>query len=156
MSSPILMIWPVHGQDGSVVMTRERAHINFRGDSAPGVRTPRSRLKPTAQDSGNVEGAGWPRSDDLVTEPPDLIAVQCMRLGAIGRMSHKITEWGTTPAELVIGGPAVRVDGYYCQPHNTLEVLDANGNKIVLPVAPARAEFDSQSIELKKQLVQAK
>ena len=137
-------------------MTRERAHISFRGDGASGVRTPRFRLKPTAQDSGNVDSAGWPRSDDLVTEPPDLIAVQCMRLGAIGRMSHKITEWGITPAELVIGGPAVRVDGYYCQPQNTLEVLDAKGNKIVLPVAPARAEFDSQPVELKKQLVQAK
>jgi hypothetical protein len=42
---------------------------------------------------------------------------------------------------LAHGGKAVRLDGRHQAP-NTLEVLDVNGNKIVLPVGPFRADPD--------------
>jgi Family of unknown function (DUF5994) len=83
-----------------------------------------------------------PRSDDLMTEMPGLIAVLSVRLGAIGRVMYNLTEWRTTPTELVTGGRAVQLDGYRGQPPNTLEVLDAQGNKIVLLVVPFHSRPD--------------
>ncbi len=64
-------------------MTRGQAGDSSRWDATRGVHTPRFRLKPTAHASGYVDGAWWPRSDDLTTELPGLIAVLSIRLGAL-------------------------------------------------------------------------
>jgi hypothetical protein len=55
---------------------------------------------------------------------------------------YKVDEWSVAPRQLVIGGRKVRLDGYHRQPPNTLEVLDARGNRIVLLVVPARTDPD--------------
>jgi Family of unknown function (DUF5994) len=89
-----------------------------------------------------VDGAWWPRSDDLMTELPDLLAVLAVREGAISRVRYNLTKWRLTPAELVTSGSAVRVDGYRGQPPNTVEVLDARGNTIVLLVVPFHLDPD--------------
>ncbi len=123
-------------------MTLEPARSSSTRDGTPDVRTPRFRLKPKAHGSGYVDGAWWPRSDDLMTELPDLIAVLSVRLGAISRVMYNLSEWTTTPSELATGGRAVRLDGYRRQPPNTLEVLDAEGNKIVLLVVPVHTDAD--------------
>jgi hypothetical protein len=123
-------------------MTREQARNSLKWDDTRGVRTPRFRLKPTARGSGYVDGAWWPRSDDLMTELPDLIAVLSVRQGAISRVMYNLTEWRITPTELVTSGRAVQIDGYGGQPPNTVEVLDAKGNKIVLLVVPFRVDPD--------------
>ncbi len=123
-------------------MTLEQPRDSFRRDGTPRVRTPRLRLKPKAHRSGYVDGAWWPRSDDLTTELPDLIAVLSFRLRAIDRVTYNLSEWTTTPAELATGGRAVRLDGDHRQLPNTLEVLDANGNKIVLLVVPIHTDPD--------------
>ena len=123
-------------------MTREQARDSLRWDGTRGVRTPRFRLKPTAHGSRYVDGAWWPRSDDLMTELPDLIAVMSARQGAISRVMYNLTEWRLTPTELVTSGRAVRLDGYRGQPPGTVEVLDAKGNKIVLLVVPFHIDPD--------------
>jgi hypothetical protein len=123
-------------------MTREQARNSLRRDDTRGVRTPRFRLKPTAHGSAYVDGAWWPRSDDLMTELPDLIAVVSARQGATSRVMYNLTEWRTTPTELVTSGCSVQLDGYRGQPPNTVEVLDAEGNKIVLLVVPFHTDPD--------------
>jgi hypothetical protein len=89
-----------------------------------------------------VDGAWWPHSDDLITELPALIAALSTRLGAISCVTYNNTEWRVTPAELVSGGCGVQLDGYRGQTPNTVEVLDANGNIVVLLVIPAHIEPD--------------
>ena len=123
-------------------MTREQARDSLRWDGTRGVRTPRFQLKPTAHGSGYVDGAWWPRSDDLMTELPDLIAVLSVRHGAISRVMYNLTEWRRTPTELVTGGRAVELGGYRGQPPNTVEVFDAKGNKIVFLVVPFHVDPD--------------
>ena len=123
-------------------MTRGQARNSSRWDATRGIRTPRFRLKPTAHGSGYVDGAWWPRSDDLMTELPGLIAVLSIRLGAISCVRYNNTEWRITPAELVSGGRVVQLDGYHGQPPNTVEVLDSKGNKIVLLVVPFHIDPD--------------
>jgi hypothetical protein len=117
-------------------MTLEQVRKSIRQHETPRVRTPRLRLKPKAPPSGHVDGAWWPRSDDLTTELPDLIAVLSYRLGEIDRVTYNLNEWIEAPAQLTTGGRAVQLDRRQRPPSNTLEVLDANRNKLVLLVVP--------------------
>jgi Family of unknown function (DUF5994) len=104
--------------------------------------TPRLWLKRKAPISGYVDGAWWPHGDDLQTELPDLLSVLSVRLGVVARVMYNVDEWSIAPRQLTIGGHKVRLDGYHRQPPNTLEVLDARGNRIVLLVVPARTDPD--------------
>jgi Family of unknown function (DUF5994) len=132
----------IRGQHGSVAMTLERASNRFTRDGTPGIRTPRFRLKSRAQCGvGYVDGAWWPRIDYLMTELPDLLGALSLRLRAINRVRYDLSEWTATPAELTYGGKRVRLDGRH-RPTNTLEVLDADGNKVALLVVPIRTDPD--------------
>lgn len=104
--------------------------------------TPRLRLKPKASRSGYVDGAWWPRSDDLATELPDLLSVLSVRLGRIDRVIFNRNEWSTPSTKFETGGQGVRLDGYRLQPTNTVEVLGLYRNKIVLLVVPPNTDPD--------------
>ena len=120
---------------------RENGAASGRRQSGP-EHTPRLRLKRKAPITGYVDGAWWPRSDDLPTELPDLLAVLSVRLGAVARVTYNLAEWAKAPRKASIGGQIVRLDGYHRQPPNTLGVLDTYGNKIVLLVVPVHTEPD--------------
>lgn len=66
-------------------MTPQQTRRNDQNSIVP-ARTPRLRLKPKAPQSGYVDGAWWPHSDDLRSELPDLLAVLSVRLGRIDRV----------------------------------------------------------------------
>ena len=104
--------------------------------------TPRLRLKPKAERSGYVDGAWWPWSDDLTKELPDLLAVLSVRLGPIERVMYNLGEWAIAPRKAAVGERMVRLDGYRRQPINTLEVLGANRERIVLMVVPPTPDPD--------------
>jgi hypothetical protein len=123
-------------------MTRQLNRNEVGQHYTPPVHTPRLRLKPKAPRSGYVDGAWWPRSDDLTAELPDLLAVLSVRLGRIDRVLYNFDEWAKAPAKLATGGRAVRLDGYRLQPTNTIEVLGLNRDRIVLLVVPSRTDPD--------------
>lgn len=123
-------------------MTREKTRNNLRWDDARDGRTPRFRLKPPSHRGGHVDGAWWPRSDDLMTELPDLVGALSVRQGAISRVTYNPIEWTTTPTELISSERAVQLDGSNGRPPNTVEVLGAKGNKVVLLVVPAHIDAD--------------
>ena len=104
--------------------------------------TPRLRLKPKAARTGYVDGAWWPWSDNLAKELPDLLAVLSVRLGPIQRVMYNLGEWAIAPRKAVVGERVVRLDGYRRQPINTLEVLGANRERIVLMVVPPNTDPD--------------
>jgi Family of unknown function (DUF5994) len=110
--------------------------------NSPPEHTPRLRLKPKAPHSGYVDGAWWPRSDDLAAELPDLLAVLSVRLGRIDRVMYNLNEWAKAPRKLATGGRRVRLDGYLRQPTNTVEVLGLDRNRIALLVVPPNADPD--------------
>jgi hypothetical protein len=120
---------------------KEGAAVSADRHAGP-ENTPRLWLKRKAPISGFVDGAWWPNSDDLPTELPDLLSVLSVRLGVVARVMYNVDEWSIAPRQMVVGGHKVRLDGYHRQPPNTLEVLDARGNRIVLLVVPARTEPD--------------
>src|SRR6478736_10348291 len=107
-------------------MTRHENRTGAGARPSGPEHTPRLRLKPKAPVSGYVDGAWWPRTDDLTAELPDLLAVLSVRLGRIDRVLYNLNEWAKPSAKLVTGGRRVRLDGYRRQPLNTLEVLGLN------------------------------
>jgi hypothetical protein len=121
-------------------MTPNEDHLDVGRRHTPPAHTPRLRLKPKAPQSGYVDGAWWPHSDDLTAELPDLLSVLSVRLGPIGRVIYNVNEWPNPPAKFVTGGRTVRLDGYRLQPVSTIEVLGLNRNKIVLLVVSPHAE----------------
>jgi hypothetical protein len=123
-------------------MTQQQGFTDAAPHRASPVHTPRLRLKPKAPSSGYVDGAWWPRSDDLTAELPDLTAVLSVRLGPIGRVIYNLTEWAQAPKKLATDGGTVRLDGYRLQPVNTVEVVGLNRKKIVLLVVSPQAGPD--------------
>ena len=123
-------------------MTLQQLPTDVGRHYTPPEHTPRLRLKPKAPKSGYVDGAWWPRSDDLAAELPDLLAVLSVRLGRIDRVMYNLNEWAKPSARLVTGGRRVRLDGYRRQPINTVEVLGLNRNKIALLVVPPSTDPD--------------
>ena len=128
-------------ETGSSNDTTEGRAVTGRHHEGP-ENTPRLRLKPKAPATGHVDGAWWPRSDDLPNELPDLLAVLSVRLGAITRVMYNPAEWAKAPERLLTGGRAVRLDGSRLQPPNTLEVLGVNRKKVLLLVVPPQIEPD--------------
>jgi hypothetical protein len=123
-------------------MALKNDHIDVGHRHAPPEHTPRLRLKPKAPQSGYVDGAWWPHSEDLMAELPDLLSVLSVRLGPISRVIYNLNEWAKPPAKFATGGRTVRLDGYRIQPVNTVEVLGLNRNKIVLLVVSPHADPD--------------
>lgn len=97
-------------------------------------QTPRLKLKPKASATGYVDGAWWPRSRELPTELPTLLAVLATRLGRIQRVSYNLDSWDTAPRRLDIDGEQVRLGGYHAQSPHTVDVIGRNGSRLTLLV----------------------
>ena len=123
-----------------MTLLQDRTDVGQR--NSPPDHTPRLRLKPKAPRSGYVDGAWWPRSDDLAAELPDLLAVLSVRLGRVDRVMYNVNERAKASAKLATGGRRVRLDGYQRQPTNTVEVLGLDRNRIALLVVPPNADPD--------------
>jgi hypothetical protein len=117
-------------------MTLRKESTRAGQQHTPPEHTPRLRLKPKATRSGYVDGAWWPRSDDLAAELPDLLAVLSVRLGTVDRVLYNVKEWAKAPSKFATGGRMVRLDGYRRQPMNTVEVLGLDRSRIALLVVP--------------------
>ena len=123
-------------------MTRRQVPTDERPYNTAPEHTPRLRLKPKGPRSGYVDGAWWPRSDDLAAELPDLLAVLSVRLGRIDRVLYNLDEWANASAELVTHGEAVRLEECRLQSTDTVEVIGLNDTKIVLLVVPSNVDPD--------------
>ena len=122
-------------------MTLHRDKTVTESKQGPPENTPRLRLKPkAAKVTGFVDGAWWPRSDDLPGELPDLLAVLSVRLGRIDAVSYNLAEWAEAPTKLRTGGHVVRLAGYHRQPVDTIELLGASRDKVVLLVIPPQTD----------------
>ncbi|WP_036347068.1 DUF5994 family protein [Mycolicibacterium aromaticivorans] len=123
-------------------MTQPEVRTSVGWKEPPPQATPRLRLKPKGPQTGRVDGAWWPHSDDLEAEVPDLLAVLSVRLGPISYVLYKMTEWVKARGKILIGGRVVRLDGYNRQPSNTVEVQGLGGGKLVLLVVPVGTDAD--------------
>lgn len=97
----------------------------------------RLKLKPKAPATGYVDGAWWPRTWDLSTELPALLAVLAVRLGHLRRVSYHLGTWDAAPRRLPTGdGPPVRLGGFNTQHPYTVDVIASDGPILTLLVVP--------------------
>lgn len=104
------------------------------------VQESRLMLKPEAPVSGFVDGAWWPRSDDLAEELPGLLTGLSTRTGAIERVSYSLDQWAATPRRITHAGRSVRMEGYHSQPADTIGLSDGRSRVLVLLVVPAQTD----------------
>ena len=101
---------------------------------------PRLRLTPNDRCVDDVGGEWWPRSRDLGTELPDLLAVLADRLGGVERVVYDPAAWAAAPELLVAGDGAGTLEAYLYESFNKLYVYGINGASIVLRVIPASSD----------------
>jgi hypothetical protein len=99
----------------------------------------RLRLKPKAPTTGYVDGAWWPRSRDLSTELPTLLAVLAIRPGRIERVSYNLTGWHPAGRRLPIEGGVVRLEGFHAQRPDTVTISGQGRQRLTLLVIPPEA-----------------
>ncbi|GGL10423.1 hypothetical protein GCM10011588_26040 [Nocardia jinanensis] len=89
-----------------------------------------------------MDGAWWPRTDDLVAELAalDFEALQRGRARPVDRIMYNIDDWRPAPKRTALGGRSVRLDGYRHLPAHTLSVVGLDRTRLVLLVIPARTE----------------
>ncbi|WP_280340689.1 DUF5994 family protein [Nocardia neocaledoniensis] len=103
----------------------------------PPLYTPRLRMRSRSAPDHYIDGAWWPRSDDLAAELPDVLAVLGVRLGPIWRVVYDPTCWGVAPARITVAGETVRLDSYHFELWNTMYVFGRDASMLVLRVIPA-------------------
>ncbi|SDG70970.1 MULTISPECIES: DUF5994 family protein [Lentzea] len=96
----------------------------------------RLRLRPQAPATGYVDGAWWPRSHDLTTELPALLAVLNVRLGEIPRVNYHLSDWDTAPRRIAADGIRVRLDGFWTRPAHTVDLIASDRRRLTLLLVP--------------------
>ncbi|MET7769884.1 DUF5994 family protein [Nocardia sp. NPDC005366] len=121
-------------------MATSQIHRPSARHRVPPEFTPRLRLKPKAERNGYIDGAWWPRSEDLTTELPDLLAVLSVGLGPVWRVVYDPACWTQAPARMTVDGRAVRLDAYRFERWNTMYVFGRDSGLIVLRVIPSATD----------------
>ena len=96
----------------------------------------RLRLKPAHRSCGFVQGAWWPRTDQLHTELPPLLAALAPRVGSVDRVIYDETSWAPASLRMEFQGPQHHSRGlqHHLDQHT---VADRQGvGRLVLLVVP--------------------
>ena len=101
-----------------------------------GVGNLRLRLKPAHRSCGFVQGAWWPRSTQLTTELPLLLAALSPRVGAVDRIIYDKTSWTPASLRMEFRGRSIILEGSSDTSTNILSVIGEGFGRLVLLVVP--------------------
>ncbi|MCD2185761.1 DUF5994 family protein [Actinomycetospora soli] len=101
---------------------------------APDTTTARTRLKPPGPATGFVDGAWWPRSEDLAAELPPLLEDVHDR-GDVARVAYHLDDWTAAPRRLAPG--RVRLEGFRTTAPHSVTLVGPAGLRLVLLVIPS-------------------
>nr|WP_286201647.1 DUF5994 family protein [Mycobacterium gallinarum] len=93
-------------------------------------------MKPAHRSSGFVQGAWWPRTDQLLTELPPLLTALTRRLGQIDHVIFDETYWTPASLRMEVMGRSILLEGSAQSSTNTLTVIGEGFGKLVLLVVP--------------------
>lgn len=103
------------------------AHVS----SGPSTVT-RLALCERDQTRGAVDGVWWPKSLDLSSELPDLVAVFGSWIGAVHRIVYDPTVWLPAPARVIRGNEMVSLDPYRLIFSDTIFLVGTHSRDAVL------------------------
>jgi Family of unknown function (DUF5994) len=101
-----------------------------------GIGNLRLRLKPAHQPCGSVQGAWWPRSTQLTTELPLLLAALSPRMGTVDRVIYDETSWAPASLRMEFRGRSIILEGSSDKSTNILSVIGEGFGRLVLLVVP--------------------
>lgn len=103
----------------------------------PGTGNLRLRLKPAHRSLGSVQGAWWPRTNQLHTELPLLLAALWPRVGSVDRIIYDETSWAPASLRMQFRGHSIILEGSATTSTNILTLIgDGFGNLALLIVPP--------------------
>src|SRR3954454_3411893 len=105
----------------------------------PAIGTLRLRLKPAHRACGFVQGAWWPRSTELVSEIPSLLAALSLRFGSIDSVLYHESDWSPAPLSIKHQGDQVIVSAHQEWP-NVVSVFGPRFGRLDLLVVPPYTE----------------
>lgn len=102
----------------------------------PGTGNLRLRLKPAHRSCGSVQGAWWPRTNQLNTELPLLLAALWPRVGSFDRVIYDETSWVPASLRMQFRGHSVILEGSSTTSTNILSLIGDGFGRLVLLVVP--------------------
>lgn len=97
-----------------------------------------------------VDGAWWPRSNDLAAELPALVAALDERGVRIARIAYSLSAWDPTPHRIEAGGRIVRTGGFRVLDPTLVSLTPAGGEgqPVDLRVVPPDTDPEVAAREL--------
>ena len=95
-----------------------------------------------ATHSGSLEGAWWPKSTDLRTELPDLVAILSLSIGAVYRVVYGPAMWPHAPSRIIRGKAQISVDPYSMLASDTIFLIGTHSRDAVLYLVPPSSRED--------------
>jgi hypothetical protein len=86
--------------------------------------------------SEHIDGAWWPRSTDLVTELPALLAALSERLGQVVMVGYLRNGWTDTPPEIDLAGQTIELLGFDSAEPASVILIGHDGHHLTLRVIP--------------------
>ncbi len=105
----------------------------------PAIGTLRMRLIPAHRSCGFVQGAWWPRSTELTSELPSLLAALSLRVGSIDSVLYHESDWSPAPLSIKHQGNQVIVSDHQEWP-NVVSVFGPRFGRLDLLVVPPHTE----------------
>lgn len=101
-----------------------------------GIGDLRLRLKPAHRSCGSVQGAWWPRTNQLHTELPLLLAALSPRVGAVDKVIYDEISWAPASLRMEFRGRSLILEGSSTASTNSLTVICDGFGRLVLLVVP--------------------
>jgi len=99
----------------------------------------RMRLKPAHRSCGFVQGAWWPRSTELGSELPGLLAALSLRVGSIDSVLYHENDWSPAPLGIKHQGHQVIITAHQEWP-NVISLFGPRFGRLDLLVVPPYTE----------------
>lgn len=107
------------------------------------TRDIRLALRPFRPVAEHVDGAWWPKSRNLVSELPDLLASVSERLGPIVIVGYRHNGWDETPPLVDIGGRTVELLSFKSDEPTSVILIGEGGDHLTLQVISPDASDQS-------------
>ncbi|MDG5482010.1 DUF5994 family protein [Mycolicibacterium gadium] len=94
------------------------------------------RLKPARRSAGPVQGAWWPRTDQLSVELRPLLAALAPRVGPVERVIYDENSWAPESLRMDLDDRSIALEGARTTSTNQLSVIGCTGRLVLLVVPP--------------------
>ncbi|MDQ2957238.1 MAG: DUF5994 family protein [Actinomycetota bacterium] len=99
-------------------------------------------MRSATERGGFVDGGWWPRSLELASELPPVLAQLFAAGYAVHRVSYNLTGWQAPPTKMTVSGNLVTLTGFRNQSRSSITLVDtantnsATVNRLELVVVP--------------------